>query len=101
MALVFVDRPGRFIDADAILTDKLRGCGAAVEHLVAAGHQRIGFLGDRPDLYTAAERLRGFEAGLARHASDNVKAGEQAGKTMCELVKAQGKSSGQTSTTGS
>ena len=27
--------------------------------------------------------------------TDNVKAGEQAGRTMCELVKAQGKSSGQ------
>ena len=40
---------------------------SAVDHLVAAGHRRIGFLGDRPDLYTAAERLRGFEAALARH----------------------------------
>jgi ribose transport system substrate-binding protein len=27
--------------------------------------------------------------------TDNVKAGEQAGRTMCELIKAQGKSSGQ------
>ncbi len=67
MALVFVDRPGRFIDADAVLTDNAGGAGAAVDHLVAAGHSRIGFLGDRPDLYTAAERLRGFEAALARH----------------------------------
>jgi LacI family transcriptional regulator len=67
MALVFVDRPGRFIDADAVLTDNAGGAVAAVEHLVAAGHRRIGFLGDRPDLYTAGERLRGFEAGLGRH----------------------------------
>jgi LacI family transcriptional regulator len=68
MALVFVDRPGRFIDADAVLTDNAGGAAAAVDHLVAAGHRRIGFLGDRPSLYTAGERLRGFEAGLARHA---------------------------------
>jgi LacI family transcriptional regulator len=67
MALVFVDRPGRFIDADAVLTNNFGGALAAVEHLVAAGHRRIGFLGDRPDLYTAAERLRGFQAALARH----------------------------------
>ncbi len=67
MALVFVDRPGRFIDADAVLTDNAGGAAAAVDHLVAAGHRRIGFLGDRPDLYTAAERLRGFESALVRH----------------------------------
>ena len=67
MALVFVDRPGRFIDADAVLTDNAGGAAAAVDHLVAAGHRRIGFLGDRPDLHTAAERLRGFDAALARH----------------------------------
>lgn len=67
MALVFVDRPGRFIDADAVLTDNAGGAAVAVEQLVAAGHRRIGFLGDRPDLYTAAERLRGFEEALARH----------------------------------
>jgi LacI family transcriptional regulator len=66
-ALVFVDRPGRFIDADAVLTDNFGGASAAVDHLVEAGHRRIGFLGDRPDLFTAAERLRGFQAGLARH----------------------------------
>jgi LacI family transcriptional regulator len=67
MALVFVDRPGRFIDADAVLTDNAGGAATAVEHLVAAGHRRIGFLGDRPELYTAAERLLGFETALARH----------------------------------
>jgi LacI family transcriptional regulator len=67
MALVFVDRPGRFIDADAVLTDNFGGAAQAVDHLLAAGHRRIGFLGDRPTLYTAAERLRGFEAALARN----------------------------------
>ena len=67
MQIVFVDRPGRFIDADAVLTDNARGASDAVDHLVAAGHRRIGFLGDRPQLYTAAQRLRGFEAALAAH----------------------------------
>ena len=67
MQIVFVDRPGRFIDADAVLTDNARGASDAVDHLVAAGHRRIGFLGDRPQLYTAAQRLSGFQAALAAH----------------------------------
>jgi LacI family transcriptional regulator len=67
VAIVFVDRPGRFIDADAVLTDNAGGAELAVSHLVAAGHERIGFLGDRPDLYTATERLRGFRAALEHH----------------------------------
>jgi LacI family transcriptional regulator len=67
MALVFVDRPGRFIDADAVLTDNFGGASSAVDHLVGFGHRRIGFLGDRPELYTAGERLRGFRSALERH----------------------------------
>ncbi|MGH2919672.1 MAG: LacI family DNA-binding transcriptional regulator [Solirubrobacteraceae bacterium] len=67
VAIVFVDRPGRFIDADAALTDNAGGADRAVSHLIAGGHRRIGFLGDRPELYTANERLRGYRAALARH----------------------------------
>lgn len=67
VAIVFVDRPGRFIDADAVLTDNAGGAALAVSHLAAAGHERIGFLGDRPELYTAGERLRGFREALVRH----------------------------------
>lgn len=33
MALVFVDRPGRLIDADAALTDNFGGAAQAAEHL--------------------------------------------------------------------
>lgn len=63
-ALVFVDRPPRFIDADAVLTDNVGGARAGVEHLIAAGHRRIAFLGDRPSIFTAQERLRGYRAAL-------------------------------------
>jgi LacI family transcriptional regulator len=65
VALVFVDRPGRFIDADAALADNAGGARQAVAHLVAGGHRRIGFLGDRPELYTSGERLRGYREALA------------------------------------
>ena len=62
-----MDRPPRFIDADAAVTDNVGGAREAVEHLIAAGHRRIGFLGDRPDVFTAAERLRGYREALASH----------------------------------
>jgi LacI family transcriptional regulator len=67
VALVFVDRPPRFLDADSVVTDNAGGARVAVEHLLEAGHRRIGFLGDRPDLFTAAERLRGYRETLAQH----------------------------------
>jgi LacI family transcriptional regulator len=64
-ALVFVDRPPRFIDADAVVTDNPGGARAAVAHLIDAGHRRIAFLGDRPTVFTAAERRRGYHDALA------------------------------------
>jgi LacI family transcriptional regulator, galactose operon repressor len=67
LALAFVDRPPRFIDADAVVSDNVGGARAAVEHLIAAGHRRIAFLGDRPDVFTASERLRGYREALAKH----------------------------------
>jgi len=67
LALAFVDRPPRFIDADAVVSDNVGGARAAVEHLLAGGHRRIAFLGDRPDMFTAAERLRGYREALANH----------------------------------
>jgi LacI family transcriptional regulator len=66
MALVFVDRPPRLIDADAVLSDNAGGATAAVEHLLAAGHRRIAFLGDRLEVHTASERRRGYELALRR-----------------------------------
>nr|WP_228389938.1 LacI family DNA-binding transcriptional regulator [Streptomyces smaragdinus] len=74
IATVFVDRPAGQIDADAVLSDNYGGARAAVAHLVAHGHRRIGFIGDQARIHTAAERLRGYrdamaEAGLAVHPS--------------------------------
>jgi len=64
-ALVFVDRPARFIDADSVVSDNAGGAHRAVARLLEAGHRRIAFLGDRPEVFTAAERLRGYRDALA------------------------------------
>jgi LacI family transcriptional regulator len=64
-ALVFADRPPRFIDADAVVADNVGGAKTAVEHLLRVGHRRIAFLGDRPSVFTAAERRRGYREALA------------------------------------
>jgi LacI family transcriptional regulator len=95
VALVFVDRPPRFLDADTVISDNFGGARDAVEHLLAAGHRRIGFLGDRSDVFTAAERLRGYRETLAQHgvaeAHDLIRhpqfRGVDAYQTTCELLR--------------
>jgi LacI family transcriptional regulator, galactose operon repressor len=65
LALVFVDRPPRTLDVDAVVSDNAGGARAATASLLAAGHRRIGFLGDTARLHTASERLRGYRDALA------------------------------------
>lgn len=62
--VVFVDRPPVGLDADTVSTDNVRGAYDAVTHLLSRGHSRIAFLGDRPDISTATERLRGYQQAL-------------------------------------
>ena len=65
VALVFVDRPPGYIDADVVLSDHAGGARTATAHLLAAGHRRIGYLGDRRRIHSAVERLRGHTEALA------------------------------------
>jgi LacI family transcriptional regulator len=62
--LVFVDREPKLLDADAVLSDNLHGARTAVEHLLAGGHRRIGYLGDRLSISTAAQRFEGYRRAL-------------------------------------
>jgi LacI family transcriptional regulator len=64
VAAVFVDRPAGDLDADTVLSDNVAGVRSGVEHLISYGHRRIGFLGDRPDIFTATQRLTGYRAAL-------------------------------------
>jgi len=64
-AIVFVDRPPAFFDADTVLTDNAAGVRRGVRHLVEQGHRRIGYLGDLHKIATAADRHRGYLEELA------------------------------------
>jgi LacI family transcriptional regulator len=72
-AIVFVDRPPAFLDADTVLTDNAVGVRRGVKHLIAHGHRRIGYLGDLRTIATAAERYRGY---LDELADQNVEVDE-------------------------
>lgn len=64
VATVFVDRPPERIEADLVLSDSFAGARDGVAHLIAHGHRRIGFIGDRGGIHTANERLRGYRAAM-------------------------------------
>jgi LacI family transcriptional regulator len=63
-AFVYVDRPPGGLEADTVLLDDAGGARTAVEHLLAHGHRRIACVADRADVYTARERVAGYEAAL-------------------------------------
>jgi LacI family transcriptional regulator len=63
-AMVFVDRPPAFFDADTVVTDNAAGVRRGVRHLFDRGHRRIAYLGDLHTIATAAERFQGYVAEL-------------------------------------
>lgn len=65
-ALVFVDRPARFLDADSVVSDNEGAAQSAVAHLADGGHRRIAFLGDDASVYTASARLAGYLSETSR-----------------------------------
>jgi LacI family transcriptional regulator len=62
--LVFVDRVPSLLDADAVISDNRGGAISGVNHLLAAGHRRIAYLGDRASISTAAQRFEGYQHAL-------------------------------------
>ena len=67
--IVYMDRPVRGTPRDTVLSDNQGGIRSAVEHLVAHGHRRIGFLGDDPGFWTARQRREAF---IATHRGLNL-----------------------------
>ncbi|MCQ4041891.1 LacI family DNA-binding transcriptional regulator [Streptantibioticus rubrisoli] len=89
IATVFVDRPASRIEADAVLTDNAGGARTAVAHLIAHGHRRIGFIGDRPHIHTADERVRGYREAMAAHGLAVREEWVSMGGTAPERVRAE------------
>jgi DNA-binding LacI/PurR family transcriptional regulator len=63
--VVCVDRPADNLEADTVVVDNQRGAYRAIRHLMQHGHQRIGYLGDREDIWAVRERFAGFAEALA------------------------------------
>ena len=62
-ALVFIDRPpNKLTGADYVVQDDVAGAYTATEHLIAHGHQRVAFLGDRYRMATTQRRLQGYRS---------------------------------------
>ena len=64
--VVFVDREPSGLQVDVVTSDNADGAARATAHLLAHGHRRIAFLGDRLTIQTATERRRGFLEELGR-----------------------------------
>jgi LacI family transcriptional regulator len=64
-AVVCVDRAPGDLDVDTVTATDAAGAATAVRHLVAAGHTRIAYLGDRATVGTARARMAGYRSGLA------------------------------------
>jgi DNA-binding LacI/PurR family transcriptional regulator len=62
--LVAFDREVADPRADAVIADNVRGTRTATEHLVAAGHRDIAFVGGRREVETGLERLDGYEIAM-------------------------------------
>lgn len=61
--VVAFDRPVTDPRADAVLVDNAGAARRATEHLLAAGHERIGFIGPAT-IATGTERQAGYEAAM-------------------------------------
>jgi LacI family transcriptional regulator, galactose operon repressor len=64
--LVAIDPNNQCPDCLAVTATNHVGALAAMEYLINLGHRRIGFIGGRPDLLCAQQRLQGYQATLCR-----------------------------------
>lgn len=94
LAMVFVDRAPTHLDADTVLVDNVRGGRIGTQQLIDHGHRRIGFVGDRVRIATAADRRSGYllalegagivpTPGLVRH---GVRSGAEAELAVLDLL---------------
>lgn len=64
--VVAIDPNNESPDCPWITSMNYEGAVAAMEYLIRLGHRRIGFIGGRPDLQSANQRLQGYRDALVR-----------------------------------
>jgi DNA-binding LacI/PurR family transcriptional regulator len=64
IVLVNDQYPGEFVHSVMIANQE--GARSATEHLIALGHRRIAYIGDRNGYHTDTERLAGYKDALAK-----------------------------------
>ena len=64
---VLIDRYVPEIDCDYVVSDDSAGGYAATQHMVALGHQRIGFVSDNAQVTSIADRYAGYVRCLQEH----------------------------------
>jgi DNA-binding LacI/PurR family transcriptional regulator len=64
IVLVNDQYPGEFVHS--VMIENVEGCRAATEHLIALGHRRIAYIGDRSGYQSDIERLEGYKLALAK-----------------------------------
>jgi LacI family transcriptional regulator len=62
--VVTIDPNNECPECLTIIATNHAGAVAAMEYLIGLGHQRIGFIGGRPDLQSAQRRLQGYQDAL-------------------------------------
>lgn len=62
--VVCVDRAAPGLDVDTVVVDNFDAVRGAVRHLMAHGHRRIGYLGDKQEIWAVGERYRAYQSAL-------------------------------------
>jgi len=79
LVVVTLDRKPDRPAIDGVMVDNQGASAEAVNHLIAHGHRRIGFLGDSPEISTAVDRREGYRAALRAAGIAVVEALERVG----------------------
>jgi DNA-binding LacI/PurR family transcriptional regulator len=64
--VVFVGRTPRTFRADSVSADNVKGTRLAIDHLLAAGHQRISIIVGQASLSTSADRVEGWRKSMRK-----------------------------------
>ncbi|WP_406333876.1 LacI family DNA-binding transcriptional regulator [Streptomyces sp. NBC_00203] len=92
--IVCVDRAAPGLDADAVVVDNFGAVKEAVHHLIAHGHRRIAYVGDKPEIWTFGERHRGYRAALEAAGIDadpaivrhGLRSGPEAARAVTQIL---------------